>query len=148
MTDNIEGSVLLVITSPEDYIVSGYSCPVVGREELMSISLDDTGLACAQVPNNQNLIQVFFLSLDSLHTHTHTHSRSSSLLHTLYGHTLHCTLASPLMKASQYNPPLRQASHPQTRAVNILFLFQYSTSAIVRSYYRLSAHHVNKPKYL
>ena len=34
----------------------GYSCPVMRREELVNVSLDDTGLACAQVSNDQDLV--------------------------------------------------------------------------------------------
>ena len=102
----------------------------------MDISLDDTGLARAQVPNNQNLIQVFFLSLSSLHTHTHTTDLYSEHCMATHYTAPHTGFSSS--DESQCNPPSYKTGvpppNPRSQYTHHSFLVQYSTSAIVRGY--------------
>ena len=49
-------------------LVGGYGGSVVWGEELVDVSLDDAGLASAQVSYHQDLVQVFLLALCRLHT--------------------------------------------------------------------------------
>ena len=43
------------------YLPFPYRSSVVLAEELMDISLDDGGLPCAQLSNDQDLVQMFLL---------------------------------------------------------------------------------------